>query len=563
MPRLTNKGTPLTPDEIQAIKDDLGITEDIAELDLSLRAEISGLETEIQGELSNITTDIFDLGQSLDGKANDDFSNVDPEVGRSALGAANVIASPTIVTGADLTGATDCSAQVAAAFNAAANGNRWVHFPRGIYKFNYTLTNAMHTGHWRITGDGAGSTGDWVGAEPAGATLLKPNNNANAVFKFEFTRGTTISNLEIRGNGAGVSANGILIDNPAANFAGNGMYIHNVSLRGFTNGLNSIGGCNVVVRESMISNCNVCIKIPNLPLAHSYRFEQCSLGGLATYYGGSGTSRILEIADGSFVDLLGCEMGNCTDMVSMDTGAPVVNVIGGNMETISATVLNTMRGGIFNMSGVRIATGNKTVLRAYGTTAAIIGVNIENNLALGAMTLLEHHGIGYARLSGNGLGKLVTQYTDNTFTTVRASTTCERSVSIARLTATQSIGSATTATLICNVVNQNIGGNYDNTTGIFKAGKPGLYMVSAQARLDGGVVGSEAKLLIYIGSNPIATIDSKTAGGAGTSLTGSFVVYVAAGDEITVRIRTGGAVNIGTFDNYTTQVSFTEMPYFN
>ncbi|RYD31390.1 MAG: hypothetical protein EOP87_14820 [Verrucomicrobiaceae bacterium] len=357
---------------------------------------------------------------------------------------------------------------------------------------------------------------------------------------------------------------GILIDNPAAAFAGNGLFGKGVVIRGFTNGLHSIGGCNIIFRESGLFNNNVGIRIPSLALAHSYRFEQCSLGGLATVLSGSGTSRILQVEDGSFIDLLGCEMGNCTDL-AYTAGSAILNVIGGNMESMPGTnnVLITMNGGNVNLSGVRLGAGNRTVVRAFGGTGEILGVSLTGNQAQGAMTMFDHHGIGYADLRGNGLSKTVTEYTDNTFTTIRGSSVCERLVVSARMTANQVIGATGTHTVIFPVEGADVGGKHNTTTGEFAPGKRGNYRFSAGLDVDSGTTAPQ--LGVYINGSLRATLSQfvTSGGGTGTFVTGSQIVPMGAGDIATIRVVTGGAATIRSSSNYTSMLSIEELPYWN
>lgn len=507
-------------------------------------------------------------------------TNIKTVNGVNILGAGNFHASDTLIANSvvalDATGATDESADILTAVNAAVNGNyKKLAFLPGVYKHNTSLTSAQC--EIKIVGAGGGSTGDWTAVEQQGATMFIPNNNSLPVWKFEFVRGVFMEDCEVRGNGAGTSVCGVLIDNPSTYFAGNGFYMTNVTIRRFTDGFKSMGGCNVYLSKCGIFNCNRNIYIPKVEilLAHSYTIDQCSLGGVTSGVGsggGTGDGRILQVEDGSFVTLINCEMGNCTDMIYVGGSgvtSAIVNVINGNMETMSASVLNTMNGGNFNMTGCRIGTGNKTVLRAIGLTGEIIGISLENNQAQGNMTMLEHHGVSWAKLSGNGLGKLVTEYTDNTFTTVRGTSVCERLMVQTRLTSTQLVPSASTVVIVPNVVDKNTGSKFNATTGEFAPGKRGDFLITANIRLDNAVAGSVAKLHVFVAPNGTgaanrATIASVTMGGAGTSLIGSIpLMNIGAGDIITVRLETGGAMNIGTFDNFTTRINIAELGYWN
>lgn len=80
MPRLTNKGVPLTEDEVQAIRDDLGIVD----VDLS---EIESELSSINGGLSSITGDLSDLQTQVDNLPEIDATNVQAALADDPAGA--------------------------------------------------------------------------------------------------------------------------------------------------------------------------------------------------------------------------------------------------------------------------------------------------------------------------------------------------------------------------------------------------------------------------------------------------------------------------------------------
>jgi hypothetical protein len=394
--------------------------------------------------------------------------------------------------GATGDGVTDDSAAIHSAIASAAAAEKAVYFPRGIYKCNLVLGSTSATSAIRLFGAGNGSTGDWATTEPAGATMLIPNNNALPIIKIEALKGIKIEDMELRGNGAGTTATGILIDAPTVDFAGNGLIVDNVNIRKCTYNVRNLGGCNMSFKQCGFFQGNYGFYVDNLPLAHSYTFDLCSIGGLAA----TGTSRCFHIEDGSFLNIINCEQGNCTDYLYM-SGAPVVVILGGNWETYSAQELINMLGGTLTITGGRWSTGGKTILRVNGGTANIIAVTMIGMFVSGDQTVFETNDWNTPVIRGVGIGKRV-KFWNSDFTSLIGESINERLSASGRLTVDQAIAGVGTHVIVFNVATLNVGSKYSTSTGRFTPGKKGRYQIAASARIS-GVPGGWAKVWKLLG----------------------------------------------------------------
>ena len=453
--------------------------------------------------------------------------------------------------GIDPTGATDSTAAIHAIIALAQAGNGTIFFPPGIYKCNLSIAGNLH-----IIGSGNGSSGDWVGGT-APRTRLIPNNNAAPVILVTSLLGITMEKLEIRGNGAGTSVYGIQIDAPAAAFAGNGLFVRDCNVRRFTYGFQSVGGCNVAFEYSGLFESTYNIHIPASPhFAHSYLFKLCSIGGNPA----SGTGRIFHVEEGSFLTFLQCELGNCEDFGYMGSGGASVVIIGGNWETYNGPHLIEMLSGDLCWQGGRLSTTGKTLVKAHA--GGVKAISFDGLQLIGAHRVVQHNGLAPGIVSVNGCGTIATiaEFSADFSSLVGESTTLNLIVS-ARLTVGQVLTGAVTNTIIFNVQSLNVGSKYSTSTGKFIPAKRGYYRVSTNIRTDTGVVGSYLKAKVFVNGSSIATIAALTAGGAGTSLSGSGVFYLDANDELDLRVETGGTITVGVFDNYTTQLFIDQINF--
>lgn len=449
----------------------------------------------------------------------------------------------------DITGVADCTAAIQSAISAAQSAGKVLYFPAGIYKCNLTIAGNIH-----IVGSGNGSVGDWGAVEAPGRTRLIPNNNALPVVLVSELKGITLEKLEIRGNGAGTSVYGIQIDHPFNNFAGNGLIVRDCIVRRCTYGFQSIGGCNVAFEYSGIFECNFAIHIPNPPFfAHSYLFKLCSMGGNPA----TGTGRIFHVEENSFLTFIQCELGNCEDFGYMGVGNPSLVIIGGNWETYNSPHLIEMLSGQISWQGGRLSTTGKTLVKAH--VGSVTGISFDGLQLIGAQRVVQCNGALEVTVNGCGALATIAEYSADFSTLVGESTTRPLVVSARLAGAGQLLTGAVTNTIVFNTVSVNVGGKYSTSTGKFIPGKRGYYNVSVNARTDTGVVGSYLKAKVFINGGSYATIAALTAGGAGTSLSGSGIFYMDANDELDLRVETGGTIQVGNFDNYTTQLFIQEV----
>jgi hypothetical protein len=236
--------------------------------------------------------------------------------------------------------------------------------------------------------------------------------------------------------------------------------------------------------------------------------------------------------------------------------AAIVTIVGGNWETYSATQLINMLGGTLSIIGGRFATAGKTILRVNGSAVNVLAVTMSGVYVAGDQTVFETNGWNLPVIRGVGAGKRIKVWNAD-FSTLIGESINERLIASARMTSTQVIGGAGVHVVVPNNESYDIGGKYDVATGRFTPGKVGYYRVTASLRFS--AIGGFTKLMFYVNGAPRATAHAITTGGAGTSLSGSAIVYLDADDYLDVRVETAGACNIDVVDNFTSQTFFEEI----
>lgn len=445
--------------------------------------------------------------------------------------------------GADSTGATDSTSAIHAAIAAAqaSGGPASVYFPAGTYKCNLDIT-----GHCKLIGDGVTNMGDWVGSD-TGKTVLVPNSNASPVIKFTTIRASAVRGFEVRGNGAGTSVTGIEINSPG------GFRMDDVIVRRFTTGLKSNRGCNFSAVQCGVFECNKNVwlndKSGSTVYSHSYYFAMCSFGGAP----GSGNGRCFEFDGAPFVNLHTCEIGNCYDVLKANDNGATINFIGSNFETFSTTgALIEVGNCAVNFIGQRFGMGNAVIVRS-DSTATVTNTGCRN---IGVNNKLCQHTGTATVISAQAMP--VEEYTDNTYATLVGASTTEKIVVSARRTSDQAVSSATQTVIIYNTEENDPQSKYDNTTGIFKPEKRGMYSISASARLS-AIGGSDVQMRFLRNGSEIATPVRVTTGSAATTICGSAVIYLDANDELSVAIYAAGSLTVQAGSNYATTLSIFEI----
>lgn len=434
--------------------------------------------------------------------------------------------------GAKGDGITDDTAAINAAIAATTGIDRQVYFPPGTYKCNLVISHTIH-----LVGAGAWDLGDWTGLDKS-LSVLVPNSDAAPVIRFSALRNSSISQLEIRGNGAGTSAYGICIGNtvPGA-YPGSGLTLRNSIVRRCTNNIYNNGGCNILIESCGIQEGNFDI-IGVGSLATSYTINNCCIGGTPA----TGHGRCFDFSEVAHVNISGCEQGNCTDYL-VARSLPNITIMGGNWETFSGTVLLTMEAGTLNWIGGRVSTPLvRTVVRAKGTN--VVGVNLMGvdivSLASGGCLYDSNSFMGQS-IKGCRNGNIAF-YSGNFATLLGSGTYKKIRVRAARTRGSNQIV-ANGDRMIFDYEYEDNASTYNNTTGVFTAPRSGYYRVSYCAKL-GAVSAWGFVIHGYINGIQDQAMSGLTTAAAGTFTQGSSQFFLPAGGTLDLRMINSSSVTL-------------------
>ncbi len=460
--------------------------------------------------------------------------------------------------GATGDGVTDDTANIAAAITAAqsATGSGMVYFPPGVFLCNLTITNNVI-----LVGAGGGSVGDWEGSNPLSSirTTLSPYDDASPVIKVTLLRGVRVEHMEIRGNGAGTSANGILLQNSTpGNFVGNGFTLYDCIVRRFSDGFMSNGGCNVMVRECGIFENNRCINISDSGFAHSYVIELCSLGGLATS-NGTGDSRCIQITAGSpHLTVIHCEQGNCTDYMVVGGSMPIVNILNGNWETISTGPLVALNAGSLIWNGGRLSTPGLSLVRAAGATIQNLGIH--GVQTPGAVCLIESDNFKQFDISGQPKENLVRIYNTD-FSALVAESPWRPGFAYLRLTSNQNLPSSGVHVFQPDYTQSISGLSYDSGTGLLTVLKGGVYDIDAYVQM--AYTTGNPTVKVRVNGYVAAVLSAMNSGAVAVTIVGgSRKISLAAGNTVDITVTVGGGVDIQASTGFASAITMTQITAF-
>ena len=324
--------------------------------------------------------------------------------------------------GADKTGATDCSAQVQAALNAAAASdiNRTVFFPAGTYKCNFTLP-AM------VSIKGAGSRW-WVLPPPYSKTTLIPARNADPLIAIKVMGGQRISNLTLTGNGHAVSNCGVKFTNDTDDYPGADVIFESCYVNRFSKGLWNRAGICIVATNLFVMDCMTCVlaeKSASNQTPSTTTFIGGQFGGM---YERPAGAVCFQVEGNNGMNVIGCEMGNC-EKVLVHTGAISSGTVisGGNIESLTGDCIMDIQGGFLIWSGTSVMCPHNTdiaLVRVQGKESGITlnslrCIGLDNYNSLGGVLAVETPETRDELIQVGGFEAVVRRTTDATFATTQ------------------------------------------------------------------------------------------------------------------------------------------------
>lgn len=449
--------------------------------------------------------------------------------------------------GATGDGVTDDTAAINLAKTAALSSNHVLYFPAGTYLCNLELTTNEVL---NFVGDGADSVSAWVATAQAVSTI-KPYSNASPVIWLKYLSGNClIEGLNILGNGAGTSVDGIKLNAVGDGYPGGGLLIRHCTVRGFTNGLTNLGGTPIAAEVSYFGNCNKNVYSKGEGLTRVMRFSSCVLGGAPA--SGAGISLVNEGV--LYAQFNNCEIGNNTNFFE-NTGAShcYLNCQSTNFETHSGDWLAKTNGGSAAFRECSFMMSNSAIHIVRTVGSGVKAVEMTSCAISGITTGAPFATDGVFNSFASNFSAAVKVYTSSTFATLATSGNALKYRLIYKATGTDvNVTAGENAVIYNEVVSANVAGIYNPTTGVFAPGKPGYYEIRTSMNLAGG-----ANANVYVRKNGVSVSSAGytsriTTMPNGSTIAGSAVIYVGTATDtfgIVLTVTSNTTIRTASYHN--------------
>ena len=490
---------------------------------------------------NSIDVDISELSQS------GATSGQVPTWNGSAWAAANKTMTNVKDFGATGDGVTNDTAAINLAKTAALASNHTLYFPPGTYLCNLELTTGQVL---NFVGAGADSVSAWTATSDAVSTL-KPYSNASPVIWLNYlSANCLIEGLNILGNGAGTSEDGIKFNAVGDGYPGGGLLIRQCTVRGFTNAFTNLGGTPVVCETSAFLNSNKCVYSKGEGLTRTMRFDSCVFGGAVA----SGTGQTLVNEGVLYAQFNACEVGNNANFFE-NTGAShcYLTATSTNFETHSGAWLAKTNGGSLQFRGCNFMMSNSAieVIRTVGsgvTSIKVDGCSV-SGITTGSMFATD----GSFQAFESSSSANIRVYTDNTFTSVASNGNALKYRAIYKVTGSDvSVTAGENAVKFNEVVSANVSGLYNTTTGIFAPGKTGYFEIRTSMNLTSGTAAN-----VYIRKNGSSVQSAGYTGRIasmpnGSTVAGSCLIYVGSATDtfdVVLTVSSNTSIRCASYHN--------------
>ncbi len=439
--------------------------------------------------------------------------------------------------GVDPTGATDSTAALQAAITALGTNplTRELFFPPGTYKFNLLVPEQV-----RIVGAGFQIS---ASESKSSATVFMPQNDALPVLWVKSVFSNYFSDFEMLGNGSGASSTGLgssvaglRVKNDADNYPGMGLVCERVKAERFAIGFQLSKMNSVTFRD--------CSAVYNgtgwkgEALSDTWLLHNC--------HGDYNEDFQIWINEPRSVTVVGGDWGNCSCPLALVQGGGVMIFEGANIESVVNTHLFEAVNSHLILRGNRITpqtTGAALTAAIVRQTTSNGQVTFDNNRIEG-FTNVGSFGFPLAWETNDAAAPApvfvtrfggICQLKSSDFSTVTRSWHSEHVGFLAYRTTNQTIASGAYAVVTWSADQNDLGQNFDHSTGVFTAPVTGWYVMSVS------LVVSEAnsgytRINERLNGTNASILDSANNHEAFRPLVGSRVRYLSAGHTWAVAI---------------------------